>query len=116
MTLTPEAKQESDTPLSRLISQGSSLTSYVIGQIADLERQLAQVTAERDALRVDAKRYTAIRRMSQQNYGEQARLQAAMSSVVPEDSNVELTPEIFDASIDALRAAIDAARGARVVS
>ena len=44
MTLTPESKQESDTPLSGAVSR-----TYHLAKVADLERQLSAVTAERDA-------------------------------------------------------------------
>lgn len=58
----------SDTPLSKLLKQGSSLTSYNIGQVAKLEAQiavltteLARVKAERDAALKDAERYRWLR-------------------------------------------------------
>lgn len=43
----------SDTPLSKLLKQGSSLTSYNIGQVAKLEAHIAALTAELAAMKAE---------------------------------------------------------------
>lgn len=69
----------SDTPLSKLLKQGSSLTSYNIGQVAKLEAQIADLTAKLAEAKAKAEE------LGRQNYqliNELAETNAAFSEAV----------------------------------
>jgi len=121
MTLTPEAKQKSDTPLTDALCKDaldSADTREWLKLASKLERQLFAVTAERDALRVDAERYrhgfeSVISRLSHIHglmWPEPFEADGKHFKFHPPEELVRETWEGLSKAIREIPAAIDAAR------